>query len=46
MDQSERVLCVLPLLFGYGLYQLLTSVRSGGTWCSSPGLRSPAGSSR
>ena len=29
VDQSERVLCVLPLSFGYGLYQLLTSVRSG-----------------
>ena len=35
MDQSERVLCVLPLSFGYGLYQLLTCVRSGGD----PGAR-------
>jgi acyl-CoA synthetase (AMP-forming)/AMP-acid ligase II len=30
MDASERVLCVLPLSFGYGLYQLLTCVRSSG----------------
>ena len=27
MDESERVMCVLPLSFGYGLYQLLTCVQ-------------------
>ena len=29
MEASDRVLCVLPLYFGYGLYQLLTCVRLG-----------------
>jgi amino acid adenylation domain-containing protein len=38
MDESERVLCVLPLSFGYGLYQLLTCVRSGGTLVVEPGF--------
>lgn len=31
MDRSERVLSVLPLSFGYGLYQLLTCVRARAT---------------
>jgi len=38
MDSSERILCVLPLSFGYGLYQLLTCVRSGGTLVLEPGF--------
>ncbi len=31
MRADDRILSVLPLSFGYGLYQLLTSVRTGGT---------------
>ena len=31
MRADDRVLSVLPLSFGYGLYQLLASVRAGGT---------------
>lgn len=38
MDSSERILCVLPLSFGYGLYQLLTCMRSGGTLVLEPGF--------
>ena len=38
MDESERVLCVLPLSFGYGLYQLLTSVRTDATLVLEPGF--------
>lgn len=38
MDETERVLCVLPLSFGYGLYQLLTCVRSRGTLVLEPGF--------
>ena len=45
MDQSERCSACCRSRSA-GLYQLLTSVRSGGAWCSSPGSRSPAGSSR
>ena len=30
MTGDDRILCVLPLSFGYGLYQLLTCVRIGG----------------
>lgn len=41
MDQHERVLCVLPLSFGYGLYQLLTCVRAGATLILQAGLAFP-----
>jgi long-chain acyl-CoA synthetase len=39
---DDRVLCVLPLSFGYGLYQLLVSVRTGGSLLLEPGV-GPAG---
>ena len=38
MQASDRVLCVLPLFFGYGLYQLLTCVRLGATLVLEPGF--------
>ncbi len=41
MDESERVMCVLPLSFGYGLYQLLTCVRAGATLILQAGLALP-----
>lgn len=41
MGQSDRVLCVLPLSFGYGLYQLLTCVRAGATLVLEPGFGAP-----
>ena len=41
MDDRERVMCVLPLSFGYGLYQLLTSVRTGATLILQAGLAFP-----
>lgn len=31
LDDSDRILCALPLAFDYGLYQLLMSVRLGAT---------------
>jgi acyl-CoA synthetase (AMP-forming)/AMP-acid ligase II len=31
LDQHERILCVLPLAFDYGLYQLLMAVHLGAT---------------
>jgi long-chain acyl-CoA synthetase len=31
MDESDRILCALPLSFDYGLYQLLMSMRVGAT---------------
>jgi amino acid adenylation domain-containing protein len=31
MGESDRILCVLPLSFDYGLYQLLMSIRVGAT---------------
>ncbi len=37
MQGEDRILCALPLSFGYGLYQLLTSVRTGGTLVLPPG---------
>ena len=43
--RSDRVLCVLPLSFGYGLYQLLTCVRARGDAGARAGLRRPAGGS-
>jgi amino acid adenylation domain-containing protein len=41
MDETERVMCVLPLSFGYGLYQLLTCVRAGATLILEAGLAFP-----
>jgi amino acid adenylation domain-containing protein len=38
MEASDRVLCVLPLYFGYGLYQLLTCVRLGAALVLEPGF--------
>ena len=38
LNASDRVLCVLPLSFGYGLYQLLTCVRVGATLVLEPGF--------
>ncbi|MCB0875101.1 MAG: acyl--CoA ligase [Solirubrobacterales bacterium] len=38
MKPADRVLCVLPLYFGYGLYQLLTCVRLGATLVLEPGF--------
>ena len=31
LEPSDRIICLLPLAFDYGLYQLLMSVRIGGT---------------
>ncbi len=41
MSESDRILCVLPLSFDYGLYQLLMSVRVGATLVLEPGLAFP-----
>ena len=41
MSGDDRILCVLPLSFGYGLYQLLTCVRIGATLVLEPGLGVP-----
>ncbi len=38
MGKSDRVLCVLQLSFGYGLYQLLTCVLAGATLVLEPGF--------
>jgi amino acid adenylation domain-containing protein len=38
MRSDDRTLCALPLSFGYGLYQLLTTVRTGGTLVLRPGI--------
>ena len=38
MTEHERVLSVLPLSFGYGLYQLLTCVRTRATLVLEPGF--------
>lgn len=40
-DQSDRVLCMLPLSFGYGLYQLLSCVRAQATLFLEPGFSLP-----
>jgi len=42
MGPQERVLCLLPLSFGYGLYQLLTCVAAGATVVLEAGLGLPA----
>ena len=41
MDESDRVLCVLPLSFDYGLYQLLMTVRVGATLVLENGFAFP-----
>ena len=41
MQGSDRVLCVLPLSFDYGLYQLLMSVRVGATLVLEPSFAFP-----
>jgi len=41
MEESDRVLCVLPLSFDYGLYQLLMTVRVGGTLVLEHGFAFP-----
>jgi amino acid adenylation domain-containing protein len=38
LNGSDRILCVLPLSFDYGLYQLLMSVRVGATLILEPGF--------
>jgi acyl-CoA synthetase (AMP-forming)/AMP-acid ligase II len=38
MNGEDRILCVLPLSFGYGLYQLLCCVRVGATLVLEPGF--------
>jgi long-chain acyl-CoA synthetase len=41
MEKSDRVLCVLPLSFDYGLYQLLMTIRVGGTLVLEHGFAFP-----
>ena len=41
MSESDRVLCVLPLSFDYGLFQLLMCVRVGATLVLEPGFTFP-----
>ena len=41
MSRSDRVLCVLPLSFDYGLYQLLMCVRVGATLLLEAGFAFP-----
>ena len=41
MDESERVLCVVPLSFDYGLYQLLMTIRVGATLVLEQGFAFP-----
>jgi long-chain acyl-CoA synthetase len=41
MGLEDRVLCVLPLSFDYGLFQLLMSVRAGATLVLEPGFAFP-----
>jgi long-chain acyl-CoA synthetase len=41
LGPEDRVLCVLPLSFGYGLSQLLTCVQAGATLVLEPGLSFP-----
>ena len=41
MGPQDRILSVLPLSFGYGLYQLLTCVRAQATLVLEPGLSFP-----
>jgi len=41
MTAADRVLCVLPLSFGYGLHQLVTCVRVGATVVLERGIAFP-----
>jgi amino acid adenylation domain-containing protein len=41
MEESDRVLCVLPLSFDYGLYQLLMTIRVGATLVLEQGFAFP-----
>jgi amino acid adenylation domain-containing protein len=41
MQESDRILCALPLSFDYGLYQLLMSVRVGATLVLETGFAFP-----
>lgn len=41
MDVADRILSVLPMSFGYGLYQLLTCVRARATLVLEAGLAFP-----
>jgi long-chain acyl-CoA synthetase len=41
MNGSDRILCVLPLSFDYGLYQLLMSIRVGATLVLEQGFAFP-----
>ena len=41
LDPDDRILCVLPLSFNYGLYQLLMAVRVGATLVLEPGFAFP-----
>lgn len=43
MRGSDRILCVLPLSFGYGLYQLLTCIRIGATLVLEEGFGAASG---
>ena len=38
ISEEDRILCVLPLSFGYGLFHLLMCVRVGGTLVLEPGF--------
>lgn len=38
IGEEDRILCVLPLSFGYGLFHLLMCVRVGGTLVLEPGF--------
>lgn len=41
LGEADRILCVLPLSFNYGLYQLLMSVRVDATLVLEPGFTFP-----
>jgi amino acid adenylation domain-containing protein len=41
LTDADRVLCVLPLSFNYGLYQLFMCVRTGATLVLEPGFAYP-----
>ena len=41
MNERDRILCLLPMSFGYGLYQLLTCVRCGATLVLEQGITFP-----
>ncbi len=41
MEESDRVLCVVPLSFDYGLYQLLMTIRVGATLVLEQGFAFP-----